>query len=561
MGQVEGNGVRIRFARGTGKPRLALSPSDGDSRSLLQSRLRLFHLVLFALSGAMLGVSLGMTMALRAAEFDRATVLSSIVGVVLVAAAGTSWLVLRRGPLPSGALHALDAIICGIGGLLTAAWMALMSPVYRPELAALLVMTQVLFGRAALVPSEPMRTVGCGAAALLPLIVATHFVLADGAAPPWLEPASSIVALVVVLSGIILTLSALTSRVIFGLRRKVAQAMRAMQLGQYTVERLIGRGGMGSVYLARHSLLRRPTALKVLEGYAAGDEAIARFEREVQTTSELTHPHTVAIYDYGRTPDDCFYYAMEYLDGVDLDVLVAADGPQPPGRVLHILRQVCGALAEAHGRGLVHRDIKPANIMLCERGRHPDFVKVLDFGLVHTREPSAPDLSRENTVRGTPLYMAPESIASPAEVGAGADVYAIGAVAYFLLAGVPPFDGDTAIEVMARHVHERPQPPSARSGRAVPGPLEALVMACLEKRPHQRPTSMDDLLAAMDRIEVEPWTEAAARAWWRERAPRVRHTESPARASGMPPTIAIDLARRAAGIDSTQHAPAEQRRA
>jgi eukaryotic-like serine/threonine-protein kinase len=534
-----------------------VSSDAGDARAHLQSRLRLFHLVLFALSGAMFAVAFGMIATLHGAGYDASSVISLVNNAALVAVAGASWLVLRARRLGVGTLHAIDAVVCGIGGLLAAHWMSMMPPRYRPELGTMLVMSQVLFARAALVPSTPLRTVGCGAAVMLPVAIATHFLFTEGATPPWLEPSGAIVVLTVALSAIVIALSALTSRVIYGLRRRVEQAMQAMQLGQYTVERLIGRGGMGSVYLARHSLLRRPTALKVLEAAAAGDEAIARFEREVQATSELTHPHTIAIYDYGRTPDGLFYYAMEYLDGFDLDALVAADGPQPPGRVAHILRQVCGALAEAHRRGLIHRDVKPANIMLCERGFKPDFVKVLDFGLVRAQERSVSSLSRELLVRGTPLYMAPESIVSPDRVGVGADIYAVGAVAYYLLAGRPPFVGGSPMEVMARQVRERPEPPSAV--RPVPAALDALVLACLEKEPDLRPRSMDDLGAVIDALDLKPWTDAAARAWWHERAERVRaahaHAETPA---SPPPTVGIDLARRhATGLESTQFARVE----
>jgi serine/threonine-protein kinase len=426
---------------------------------------------------------------------------------------------------------------------------------FRPELSVLLGMAHVLVGRAALVPSTALRTTMVGLVTLQPIAIANYYAAMQPTAPAWLRPASSSLAMTVVWCVLIVALSTVTSRVIYGLRRKV---QAAMHLGQYTVEKLIGRGGMGAVYLARHSLLRRPTALKVLESDAAGAEAIARFEREVQTTSQLTHPNTVAIYDYGRTPDSCFYYAMEYLDGFDLETLVRADGPQPAGRVAHILRQVCGALAEAHGMGLIHRDIKPANIMLCQRGFQPDFVKVLDFGLVRTQSLTGPDLSAEHRLRGTPLYMAPETILS-SEIDERTDVYGIGAVAYYLLAGQPPFSGQSAVEVMARQVREAPVPPSQRSGRDLPGGFEALVLACLEKEPIMRPRSMVALRAAIDRLDVEPWTEAVARNWWRERAHRVRDARlRREQQDSAPTTVVVDLGeRQAPGLESTQTVQAQ----
>jgi serine/threonine-protein kinase len=226
------------------------------------------------------------------------------------------------------------------------------------------------------------------------------------------------------------------SGVIYGLRREVRRALR---LGQYTLEEKLGEGGMGVVYRARHALLRRPTAVKLLKGDRLGEASLRRFEREVQLTASLSHPNTVSVYDFGRTPEGVVYYAMEYLEGLSLEQLVAEAGAQPPGRVVHVLRQVLGALAEAHGVGLVHRDVKPGNVILCERGGLSDVAKVVDFGLVKDLD-AADALSHEGMLVGTPLYLAPEAIRSP-NADPRSDLYSLGAVAYVLLTGNHVFDG------------------------------------------------------------------------------------------------------------------------
>src|SRR6185503_3012449 len=207
----------------------------------------------------------------------------------------------------------------------------------------------------------------------------------------------------------------------------------ARRLGRYTLLEKIGEGGMGAVYSVRHAMLRRPTAMKLLPPQKFGAQNVARFEREVQLTARLTHPNTIRIFDYGRTPDGIFYYAMEYLDGANLAEVIAEGGPMPAGRVIHILDQVAGALTEAHGIGLIHRDVKPANIILTEQGGVPDVAKILDFGLVKEMgETGADPLTHADTLTGTPMYMSPEAIAAPDQVDARADLYALGAVGYYL---------------------------------------------------------------------------------------------------------------------------------
>jgi serine/threonine protein kinase len=305
--------------------------------------------------------------------------------------------------------------------------------------------------------------------------------------------------------------------VVARLQRAMRQAvLEAKQLGQYTLEEKMGAGGMGVVYRGRHALLRRPTAVKLLDPAKTNDLAIARFEREVQLTSQLSHPNTIAVYDYGRTPEGVFYYAMEYLEGITLDTLVGRKGPLPDGRVIRVLVQVCGSLREAHGVGLIHRDIKPANIMLTRRGGLFDFVKLLDFGLVKAVDTAGEQaLTAANALAGTPLYMAPESIENPDRVDPRCDLYSLGAVGYFLLTGKPVFEGQSVLEICRQHVSAPPVPPSERLGRPVAPDLERVVLACLAKRPEDRPASATDLAARLAACTPStPWTDADAEAWW-----------------------------------------------
>ncbi len=295
-------------------------------------------------------------------------------------------------------------------------------------------------------------------------------------------------------------------------------ALEAKQLGQYALEEKIGAGGMGSVYRARHALLRRPTAVKLLDPEKVTATSIARFEREVQLTSQLNHPNTITIYDYGHTAEGLFYYAMEYLEGINLDDLVSRCGPLPEGRVVHILRQVCGSLAEAHAVSLIHRDIKPANIILTCRGGVYDLVKVLDFGLVKALGAErVVQLTATNTLTGTPRYMSPEAIEQPDTVDARTDIYAIGAVGYYLLTGTPVFTATSLVELCTQHVKAAPEPPSRRLGRPVSPDLQELLLRCLAKKREDRPASASVLLDELDKCQPpQPWTRAEAAAWWRE---------------------------------------------
>jgi eukaryotic-like serine/threonine-protein kinase len=283
------------------------------------------------------------------------------------------------------------------------------------------------------------------------------------------------------------------------------QVTRARELGSYRLGELLGRGGMGEVYLATHRMLARPAAIKLIRPEAlAGEDstkaqlATARFRREAEAAARLKSPHTVQLYDFGVTDEGRLYLVMELLDGLDLDSLVRRDGPLAAARVVHILRQVCESLEEAHDAGLVHRDIKPANIHLGRVGREPDFVKVLDFGLVKSVEGAGEDplATVAGMTLGTPAYMAPEMVQSET-IDGRADLYSLGCVAYFLLTGQLVFQGDTAIQTMFMHLQQEPVPPSQRTENPIPPALERLILACLAKQPEDRPAGAADLAAGL----------------------------------------------------------------
>ena len=305
------------------------------------------------------------------------------------------------------------------------------------------------------------------------------------------------------------------------------------QLGQYTLERKLGEGGMGAVYHGKHALMRRPTAIKLITGKIT-PEILARFEREVQLCCRLSHPNTIAIYDYGRTADGTFYYAMELLDGMDLEAMIATVGTLPPARIIHFLVQACGSLAEAHDLNMIHRDIKPANLFITRRGGENDVLKVLDFGLVKSMESNAPQLSRADIISGTPPYMAPEVIEQKANIDGRSDLYALACVAYFLLTGVCPFERNSAMETIMAHLHDAPPPLGKFARQAIPADLEAVILFALAKDPSQRQKSMrafrDDLLACAD---AGKWHESDAQKWWDEH----RAAESTGK-----PTVKLDVA-------------------
>ncbi len=287
---------------------------------------------------------------------------------------------------------------------------------------------------------------------------------------------------------------------VWALRRQVYEARN---IGRYKLKRLIGSGGMGQVWLAWHAGLKRDVAIKVMqpEAHADGSSAVARFEREVRATSELAHPNTVRLFDYGVTADGLWFYAMEHLVGADLSTVVAREGPLAPERAAHIGSQIARALAEAHARGIVHRDIKPQNVFVTELYGERDFVKVLDFGVAKLAKGEAEaTLTNTGLMLGTPHYVSPEA-ASGKPTGPASDIYSLGCVLYFLLTGGPPFEGRAAGTLLFAHTTLVPDPPSSRAPSPLPEGLEQLVLRCLAKAPEDRPRSMTDVAAALVEIE------------------------------------------------------------
>jgi eukaryotic-like serine/threonine-protein kinase len=311
------------------------------------------------------------------------------------------------------------------------------------------------------------------------------------------------------------------------------EAAAALRLGHYLLQRRLDGGGMGEVYLAEHVLLRRQCALKVMRPKHLGEaKALRRFEREIRETARLTHPNIVQVYDCGFTGTTC-YYVMEYLPGLNLKELVEESGPMPPARAVYLLRQLCAALREAHGMGLIHRDIKPTNVLVCEkRGGLYDVAKLLDFGLVRPPDlgPERSDLTADHAV-GTAAYMAPEQ-ARGEKVDGRADLYALGGTAYFLLTGRPPFEGRSGVEVLAAHQHKDPTPLTVHRPE-VPPELDRVVRRCLEKEAGKRFPDAEAvaqaLTAALKESGILPWDDEQAARWWRgwPRPPRAAESSRP----------------------------------
>jgi eukaryotic-like serine/threonine-protein kinase len=529
-----------------------------ETRAFLQTRLALFWKVLFFfnLSGGILGLA-GGGMVKPGPD--------TVITFVAIVLAGAFWWLCRRGKRSVRFCRLVDVsglmVVAVVGTFLTRFILvgfvrehsvvttegSLMADAYV-VMIDLFPAAMYLAIRAALIPSSPRRTIIVTAMVGVPKILLSSLLVpavagglawrgAHSGVFPWLPTTA-------IMEWTIATITCtVISRVIYGLRAEVREARR---FGQYVLERKIGEGAMGVVYRATHAMLRRPAAIKLLLKERANEADLVRFEREVQLTSRLVHPNTISIFDYGRTAEGVFYYVMEYLDGLDLQRLVDQYGPLEPARAIHILAQISGALAEAHALGLIHRDIKPANVVLTERPDEPDVVKVVDFGLVKRFGGNLAESAGTDAFVGTPLYMAPEAISRPETVDGRSDLYAVGAVAYFLLTGKHVFEASSVLEICSKHMLEAPVSPSQRLGKDLPGDLEAIVLGCLAKNRDARPAS-----AALLRTALLACADAglydlpAARAWWQAR--RNSQKTSPSSvdriddADSRPATMAIDL--------------------
>jgi serine/threonine-protein kinase len=522
-----------------GKERARLAPwsptaSREEARTYLQQRLALLSKLWFFIFWVLV---VGVWALYELYPEKRPADAAIIHGFAYAALAGLTiiWYTLGRRSYSIAALYRIDAVYGLFVGVAFGISLYLNYNQRAGVYAAFIWEIFAVFSRVLIVPSTPSRSAIVSTLSLMPLVLAG--VLQSIHYPEFVElPPVAMIMGTAVTSAVAVVLATTGSRVIFGLRR---QATAATQLGQYTLHEKIGEGGMGAVYKAHHAMLRRPTAVKLLPLERYDERSVRRFEHEVQHTSRLTHPNTVAIFDYGNSPDGLFYYAMEYIDGIDLQRLVGRFGPQPAPRVVHILRQVCGALDEAHLSGLIHRDIKPANILLCRRGREPDFVKVVDFGLVTEVTHGASDRDLK-VIAGTPAYLAPEAVTSPREVSGQSDLYSLGAVGYFLLTGEPVFEGSDAVEVCVQHVTTPPVPPSQRTKQPIPADLEAVILCCLHKDPSERYEGALALRQALRQVAAcDEWDESAAIAWWDafEAEPKGK----PSSVESLPSTMTIDL--------------------
>ena len=536
---------------GNSKRGLALA----DSHGFLHQRVTLYTKLLFLFFAAFTALgSLKFITVAKHGGYARENIISSVILVALTAGLGFDWLHLRRKRCSITRLHLYESV----GTIFTAAVLGSLTflmPSGIPQVGLFLMVVLVLVIRAAIVPSEAGRTAAVGMVSIV--ILAALFFHRGGGHPPLPDLHEDIELYLLTNAGrfmwalvagwglIFVIATAILSRVIFRLQTTVRQAM---ELGNYTLDEKLGEGGMGVVYLAHHAMLQRPTALKLLPPDKAGEETVTRFEREVQQTSRLTHPNTVEIYDFGRTPDGVFYYVMEYLDGVNLRELVELEGKQPPGRVIYILAQVAHALADAHRVGLIHRDVKPANIILCNRGGVADMAKLLDFGLVKEIDKPAEILvSTANSLTGTPQYMSPECMTAPETMDGRSDIYALGAVGYYLLTGEEVFTAGSVVEICSHHLHSEPEPPSQRLGAPLSDDLEDIILRCLAKQPAGRPTASELWLELRGCVDRKRWGLPEAMVWWADNDNTIVDFRAGSRepvVSGSEATLAVDVAGR-----------------
>jgi len=480
---------------------LAIGKSEyqREANAYLQRRLQIIYGFVLAAAALFLALDLFSLSVAGAPPQDwlgHPSRLVHVAGIVLLC---VNFTVLRRRSLLAPALRYFDAFLVG-GTIATCLGIYTLTLEFPGSARLIWIASLLVVGRGIAVPSTVRWTFLLSLSAPIGLLVVRLLRPID-------EPHAGIQLMWdVSVTVLAVALSTFASAINFRLR---AEVHSARQLGQYRLGEPLGAGAMGTVYRATHSMLRRPTAIKVLRPEIAGAETIARFEREVQQTALLQHPNTISIYDYGRTPDGLFYYAMELLDGEDLAAILKQTGPLPPARVIHVLRQVAGSLHEAHAKGLVHRDVKPGNIVLCRQAGLHDVAKVVDFGLVKDLADTGAAVTQLGMLCGTPETIAPE-VLSGNQPDARADLYALGIVGYQLLTGRLPFDAKTAAELIGAQLHERPKPLEG-----APDDLAAVLMRCLEKDPDRRVDSAALLREQLGQCaDAGHWTEQDAAAWW-----------------------------------------------
>jgi len=457
---------------------------------------------------------------------ERAAFLSSVVRwAPSVASIGTALLVAAltwSRQVPVGTVLAVGLVfeVVGSFGIATAQYLDVTRYTTEPPWAGLSWVAVWVLGFAVMIPSPPRWALLAAlvSASAVPLVVG--FVAATEVLPVAMTPLRFFFQ--IVLPYLLVVLSAyVAASVVY---RLGTELKRARELGSYRLIERFGTGGMGEVWRAQHRLLARPAAVKLMRPEVLGGSSLerrselrARFEREAQAISSLRSPHTIQLYDFGVAADGSFYYVMELLEGFDLATLVNRFGPVPVERAVHLLKQVCHSLAEAHSAGLIHRDVSPANVYVCRYGREVDFVKVLDFGLVKAQQAGPADISvtADHSVGGTPAFMAPEQALGDQPIDGRADIYALGCLGYWLTTGELVFAGRTAMDTIVQHARAKPAAPSQRTELAIPEEFDRLILACLEKRREDRPATADEVAAWLQAIDTgAAWTPERARKWW-----------------------------------------------
>ncbi len=507
----------LHLLRGSG-----LDTSNGAE--FIQQRIALYAKMIAGISLAFLVVGLGMGAVVDLPAHANAVEQSQIAHVAGLVFITLLWLVCRRGRLSLPMLEVIDA--ASVIGCCTA-WAFFATPrVGSSIFGAVVSVTLTVLARAIVVPSSAARTLRLSVLAVVPLLVSIWLWVRGVAAFEGQPPAVTAIFQILLL-GIAILMATVTSRIIYELRKSVREAN---ELGSYTLEEKLGSGGMGEVWRARHRFLVRTAAVKLIRPELLASSRVdphillRRFEREARATAALRSPHTVQLYDFGQADDGALFYVMEMLAGIDLENLVSRFGPVPAERAVHILRQVCHSLGEAHDNGLTHRDIKPANVFVSCIGTDTDFVKVLDFGLVRLQQerPGGDQvkLTGDGTVGGTPAYAAPEIVLGQDRYDHRVDLYALGCVGYWLLTGTLVFDGGTALQMMLDHASTVPPRPHTRTELPIPSDVEDVIMDCLEKDPARRPATAAVLAARLAACALpQPWTPERAERWWRTHMP------------------------------------------